>query len=612
MARSSVTTIDGSFQLPVACTKETEMAVIAKRQAEVDAIHSEVFSERQRKRSVRGGPGAPRLPTSLDDVALLTKARKAKAGAKFSALYDRGDWQGQGFPSQSEADLWLTGRLAFWTGRDCAQIDSLFRRSALMREKWNRDDYRQHTLDTAVTGCSRVYIPKTNPKAKIKVGKHVSTRSSVDVDDKWNAARVAALIPNHFAQDEGGKLYVWRDGCYRLRGEECIRRALVRGIVPGEEWTSKLANETIEYIRVGSPHMWERPPRDKLNVQNGLLNLNTLALEPHSPDFLSPVQLSVRYDPEATCSEWENQIAATFPSDAAEAGVAWEIVAWLMTPHTAIQKALLLLGPGGTGKSTFLAALFQFLGGRINVSAIPLQKIETDRFAAARLVGKLANICADLPSTHLESSSVFKSITGGDPIPAEYKFKDSFDFVPFARLIFSANQPPQSKDATDAFFQRWYVLPFVNAFRDTEREIKRDQLDAKLATPGELSGVLNKAIAALPRVLKNGLTITDSMRSALMEFWRATDPLSIWLSQNTIAAPDSSVAKSALIEAYNSAAAREGRATMTATAFGIALKRLRPDLKEAQRTIAGKTKTWCYIGVGLRMQSYDDWQHNVA
>ena len=133
------------------------MATIAERQAEVSAIHSELFGERQHRRSAQRGLATPTLPTNIDDTTLLDKARHANDGAKFAALYDRGDWSGQLYPSQSEADLWLAGKLAFWTGRDSPRIDSLFRQSALMREKWNREDYRQRTLTAAIEGCVRTY-----------------------------------------------------------------------------------------------------------------------------------------------------------------------------------------------------------------------------------------------------------------------------------------------------------------------------------------------------------------------------------------------------------------------------------------------------------------------
>jgi hypothetical protein len=84
------------------------MAAIADRQVEVDAIHSEIFRERRDRRSAKCGPATPGMPTNLDEATLLDKARKAKDGAKFTALYDRGDWKGERYPSQSDIALQAT------------------------------------------------------------------------------------------------------------------------------------------------------------------------------------------------------------------------------------------------------------------------------------------------------------------------------------------------------------------------------------------------------------------------------------------------------------------------------------------------------------------------
>src|SRR5581483_11001589 len=145
-------------------------------------------------------------------------------------------------------------------------------------------------------------------------------------------------------------------------------------------------------------------------------------------------------------------VLSTFPSDAVV--IAYEIPAWLVTPDTSIQKAILLLGDGANGKSTYLCLVIAFIGRR-NCSAVSLHKLEADRFSIARLVGRLANICPDLPGTDLTSTSIFKAITGGDELQGERKFADAFEFTPFARLLFSANHPPRSSDASSAFFRRW-------------------------------------------------------------------------------------------------------------------------------------------------------------
>jgi primase-polymerase (primpol)-like protein len=122
------------------------------RQREIEMIHSHVFRQRAARRlSALSRPPANATPISSghDDFDLLDCARRAKNGARFAALYDRGDWQGGGFPSRSEADLWLCARLMFWCGGNAMRVDRLFRQSALYREKWNRPDYRERTLAQA-------------------------------------------------------------------------------------------------------------------------------------------------------------------------------------------------------------------------------------------------------------------------------------------------------------------------------------------------------------------------------------------------------------------------------------------------------------------------------
>ena len=92
--------------------------------------------------------------------------------------------------------------------------------------------------------------------------------------------------------------------------------------------------------------------------------------------------------------------------------MAWKIIGYLLVAITFLQKAFLLLGEGGNGKSTFLNAAIKFVGAD-NVSNVSLQQLASNRFAAASLEGKLANICADLPTTRLEDTQLFKGITGG-------------------------------------------------------------------------------------------------------------------------------------------------------------------------------------------------------
>jgi AAA domain len=123
---------------------------IEERQTKLDAYREVLFGP------ARDASRAPSQPVDLDDRELLELAFAARNGAELRALY-AGDTSRYG--SHSEADLALCAHLAFWTRRDVARIDSLFRASGLYREKWDRDDYREWTIAKAINGTTEVYTP---------------------------------------------------------------------------------------------------------------------------------------------------------------------------------------------------------------------------------------------------------------------------------------------------------------------------------------------------------------------------------------------------------------------------------------------------------------------
>src|SRR5579864_3861141 len=81
-------------------------------------------------------------------------------------------------------------------------------------------------------------------------------------------------------------------------------------------------------------------------------------------------------------------------------------------------------------------------------------------------------------------------------LPRRSSTATRFEFTPFARLVFSANRLTGSDDASQAFFDRWLIVPFPNRFRQTRWEAPRHVLQARLCAPSELSGALNKALDA--------------------------------------------------------------------------------------------------------------------
>ncbi len=125
-------------------------------------------------------------PLTLSEEEILSKAINSKQGQKFADLYS-GNYHSY-YSSQSEADLALCTMLAFWCQKDVNAIDSLFRKSGLYREKWEREDYRESTLNRAISLTSDTYSPKKQNKTAVPE----PTETSSPDGDLWEVPEMSA------------------------------------------------------------------------------------------------------------------------------------------------------------------------------------------------------------------------------------------------------------------------------------------------------------------------------------------------------------------------------------------------------------------------------------
>lgn len=151
-------------------------AFVQDRQEQLDTFMDQHFS--QEKTPQAYGPGE----SVLSDDEVIQKASDDKNGEKFKQL-----WEGDtsGYPSPSEADLGLCSTLAFYTKRDPAQMDRLFRASGLMREKWNEKrgekTYGQITIEKAISSCTNTYTP--SPQSENTKGEATENKRSKENTD---------------------------------------------------------------------------------------------------------------------------------------------------------------------------------------------------------------------------------------------------------------------------------------------------------------------------------------------------------------------------------------------------------------------------------------------
>jgi putative DNA primase/helicase len=275
--------------------------------------------------------------------------------------------------------------------------------------------------------------------------------------------------------------------------------------------------EVIADIKASTIKEIPETPTHLIAVQNGILNLKTMKLESFSSDYFILNPLPVKYDPKANCPKIKKFVSEIVPPE--NVLVLQEASGYCLHRDIPIHRTFLFLGEGANGKSTFMELLRTFLG-KGNVCSIPLQDFEKDKFATAQLYGKLANIYPDLSVEDLKNTGVFKTTSGGDTISAQFKFKDMFDFKPYAKQLYSANKPPKTFDQSYAFWRRWITVNFPNQFRDDDPKTDKNLLQ-KLTTPEELSGFLNWALEGLRRLLENAKFSTTMSEEETQEQWTA-------------------------------------------------------------------------------------------
>jgi putative DNA primase/helicase len=408
--------------------------------------------------------------------------------------------------------------------------------------------------------------------------------------------RLGAVIEGeaHLRLGIDGRLWRYHQtGVYRPDGDTYVK-SRVRHLT-GDRFRRHHIDEVLAWCRATFPSLDPTPNADVLNVANGLLNWRTGTLSPHSPDVPTTVQIPVAWRAEATCEHVDAFLAVVLPDDAVE--LVSEIIGNVLLAANPFRRAVLLLGPGKNGK-TVLLLLIEALAGTANCSHTALQAFAENRFAGAGLLGKLANLCGDLDARAVRRSDTFKKVTGGDPIEAERKYGHAFSFRPFATMIFSANEPPISSDQSEAWFDRWLVIPMERRITDDEA-VPLPKMVARLTTPDQLEGLLVAAVNGLRRLADRGrFAIPASVTTAGDHYRDRLDTVRAFITEECIVDPDTRAPRPQLYRHYRTWVQEGGRLPVSAATFNEHLTRsLGPKIDQ---TASHGTRYW--IGIGLRTE----------
>jgi putative DNA primase/helicase len=362
--------------------------------------------------------------------------------------------------------------------------------------------------------------------------------------------------------DEKSEMWIYQDGIYISQGRTYVTE-YVRSII-GEAFTTYIGNQVVAKIECDTyiePRLlFNEVVIREICLSNGILNIDTLELQPYTPDKIFFSKLPISYDPNAICPNIDTFFNQIVSSKEDVEGL-FEIFGYLLWKQNMMEIAFMLIGEGSNGKSKLLEMMRRFVGSE-NCSAVSIQDIDNDHFALGQFFGKMANICGDLSNTALKGVGNFKTLTGTDLIHADRKFQNRLGFVNYAKLIFSCNELPMSLDLGYAFVRRWYFLKFPYTFKNqaeydlaidkTNLRVADTNIIDKIVTEVELSGLLNKALVGLSKVRQNQRFSHSGLSGDVRRIWlEKSDSFTLFLEERTTPVYGSLIPKSALNEKYH-------------------------------------------------------------
>ena len=418
---------------------------------------------------------------------------------------------------------------------------------------------------------------------------------------------IMAETPFLSARDNGD-LFVYQGGFYSTDALPFIRSWVEEKFrAKGETSSGQFITEVVEAVRRRSycRRSTFNPP-GKLCLTNGILDLESLTVESHSPALPFTFRLPVAFDPDARCPTFDRFLEEILP-EREHRKIVLQFFGYCLEPGNPYQVAFLGVGWGNNGKSTCLGTLRDLLGSE-NVSAETLQSLSEGRFGTANLWGKLANICADIPASPIRYTGTFKLLTGGtDDVRAEHKFGKPFYFKNQAKLLFTANElPPIHDDTSYAFWRRWQIVPFTQDLTGREDRQLPDRLRA------ELPGILNRAIEGLRSLREVGGFPTPGADDLREEWKRRSEPLYAFVRERVEEASEDWVRKEDLYQAFCEFASEHNLPPMKPEEVGRVLPRYvpkvrsvkprvpNPDLKAKDRTV--QVRAWG----GIRLRPLGD------
>ncbi len=242
-----------------------------------------------------------------------------------------------------------------------------------------------------------------------------------------------------------------------------------------------------------------------INMSNGVLNLETRVLLPHSPEYKQTKISGTAYLEGADCPEFKAMMERLLPNADTRKELQKAFGLCLAKEQLPAKKVLnLLVGPKDTGKTTVLNTILAVLqegqyGKTVDNSLLMQSRTDKTRGPEMAAFMDTLMVCSSESneSDKLDTAKV-KALTGDTTISFRYNFSNKvIQFKAICGLFIDSNYKPYIPPRDTATWDRLRIFPFVCRVTEKDPTLKK-----KLII--EQPGIFNWLLEGLDMVLAEG------------------------------------------------------------------------------------------------------------
>lgn len=338
--------------------------------------------------------------------------------------------------------------------------------------------------------------------------------------------------------------------------------------------------------------------QDKLNAQNGIVNLKTGELIEHDSKFKMRQIANADYVSGAKSKKWEKFLEEITMGDPGLQEYLQRITGYALTGSTKEQVFFIFVGNGANGKSTYLNVFTSILGDYAKVTptqtlmAKGYQGINTDE---ARLNGARFVSASEANSQQKLDVAKAKRLVGGDTVTARFMRQDFFEYRPEFKLFMAVNILPEVP-ADAAMFRRIRIVKFENQFKDDK--LKKD-LEKELLE--ESDAILAWTVEGAVKWYKEGLPQCQKVEDATKVYQESADILDRFISEKLTRDPGHNISIGELYDTYKDWSAENSERDLTKRELGILMR-----AKDFKQGKSGSVRHWKGLNLQYRVATKEE------